>query len=142
MDGTLDHAMMAAALRMIVQRHQALRTTFQQVDGVPQQVVTPAPRLDFKVADVPRGHRLADLIGGEAQRPFNPGSDLPMRVHVWRLSPETSAVLFVFNHMCVEGWSVDIIVREFCAAYAHPPPRTARGRCSSGRLRPLAVNDR
>jgi acyl carrier protein len=118
-DGTLDHAMMAAALRMIVQRHEALRTTFQQVDGAPQQVVTPAPRIDFKVADLPEGHRLADLISGEVQRPFKPGLDLPMRVHVWRLSAETSAVLFIFNHMCVDGWSVDIIVREFCAAYAH-----------------------
>ncbi|MFF9607543.1 condensation domain-containing protein [Streptomyces sp. NPDC014684] len=118
-DGTLDHALMAAALRMVVQRHEALRTTFRQVDGTPQQVVTPAPRLDFNVADVTEADDLADLISGEVRRPFRPSSDLPMRVHVWRLSTETSAVLFVFNHMCVDGWSVNIILREFCAAYAH-----------------------
>ncbi|MFJ7095890.1 condensation domain-containing protein [Streptomyces mirabilis] len=118
-DGTLDHTLMAAALRMVTQRHEALRTTFRLADGVPQQVVTQAPRLDFHVADVTEGDDLADLISGEVRRPFKPGSDLPMRVHVWRLSTESSAVLFVFNHMCVDGWSVDIILREFCAVYAH-----------------------
>ncbi|MFD5035180.1 condensation domain-containing protein [Streptomyces sp. NPDC058405] len=119
LDGEVDHALMAAALRMIVQRHEGLRTNFRQVDGTPQQVVALSPRLDFQVADVAEDDNLVELISSEVQRPFEPGSDLPMRVRLWRLSAESSAVVFVFNHMCVDGWSVNIILREFCTAYAH-----------------------
>ncbi|MFF8618742.1 condensation domain-containing protein [Streptomyces sp. NPDC015350] len=119
LDGEFNHSLMAAALRMVVQRHDALRTTFRQVEGTPEQVVGLSPRLDLKIADVAEGNDLAELINGEVQRPFDPGSDLPMRVRVWKVAPNSSAVVFIFNHMCVDGWSVNIILREFCLAYAH-----------------------
>ena len=40
--GALDRAALARALDRIVARHEALRTTFAQVDGVPEQRIAPA----------------------------------------------------------------------------------------------------
>ncbi|MCP4662355.1 MAG: acyltransferase domain-containing protein, partial [bacterium] len=50
--GRLDRDALARALSEIVRRHEALRTTFDTVDGVPAQVVRPVAGLALPVLDL------------------------------------------------------------------------------------------
>ena len=54
--GALDRAALVRALDRIVARHEALRTTFAQVDGVPEQCIAPAETSRFHLVE----HDLAD----------------------------------------------------------------------------------
>ncbi len=75
--GRLDRAALAASLREVVRRHEALRTTFPEVEGRPVQHVAPAPALALPVvdlADLPAAARDGEvrrLVLQDARRPFD-----------------------------------------------------------------------
>src|SRR3712207_7855745 len=52
--GALDAAALERALGEIVRRHEALRTTFMEVDGSPVQVVSPFGGFVLPVEDLDR----------------------------------------------------------------------------------------
>src|SRR5215213_2582491 len=78
LDGALQVETLHAALQAIVDRHEALRTTFVAVDGSPMQLVAEhqsiwIPMLDL--TDLPRTQRdleAQQLAVAEARRPFDP----------------------------------------------------------------------
>src|SRR6516162_8191410 len=49
--GPLDRAALRRALNRIVERHEALRTTFHSVDGEPVQRITPIEESSFALID-------------------------------------------------------------------------------------------
>jgi len=76
--GPLDAAAFAATLREIARRHEALRTTFPEVDGRPAQRVAATVDLAVPLIDLavlPAGLRQAEtlrLARADAGRPFDP----------------------------------------------------------------------
>ena len=83
--GVLNVEALRRALDVIVERHEALRTTFASLDGVPsQQVSIPRP-VDLRIVDLgawPAAGREAEarrLTGEAAMRPFDLASDLMLR---------------------------------------------------------------
>ena len=74
--GTLDRAALAAALQDLMARHESLRTTFDEVDGVGRQIVHPAGELNLRVVDlpsngVPARDALDRLLLKEYSEPFD-----------------------------------------------------------------------
>jgi arthrofactin-type cyclic lipopeptide synthetase C len=61
--GELDRAALVRALDTLVARHEALRTTFVEVDGVPEQRIAPAEACRFRLAE----HDLAGRADAEAE---------------------------------------------------------------------------
>ncbi|HEX8903859.1 MAG TPA: AMP-binding protein, partial [Longimicrobiaceae bacterium] len=77
LEGALDAAAMERALGEVVRRHDVLRTTFRQVDGVPVQEVSPFAGFALPVeelAHLPEPERIATFrrrSREEAGRPFD-----------------------------------------------------------------------
>jgi hypothetical protein len=75
--GNLNVAALERALNEIVRRHEALRTTFANVDGEPIQIIAPALRIPLRVIDLrhrpvsQRDDEAAALITVEARKPFD-----------------------------------------------------------------------
>src|SRR5687768_14445295 len=75
--GALDEAALERALGEIVRRHEALRTTFREVDGSPVQVIAPFGGFALPVEDLSRlgeADREAAVrrrAGEEARRGFD-----------------------------------------------------------------------
>ena len=73
----VDVAVLERAVNAIVERHEALRTTFVSVDGRPRQRVAPALRVPVAVVDLrdlerrAREAEAARLAAEEAERPFD-----------------------------------------------------------------------
>jgi amino acid adenylation domain-containing protein len=121
--GALDVGTLARAIDGIAQRHEALRTTFGQLDGVPFQVVAPELRLPLPVADLaalPAAEREAEVLRrlrAEGERPFDLARGSLLRVLLLRLGDGEWALVFNFHHTVSDGWSIDVFVRELAALY-------------------------
>jgi amino acid adenylation domain-containing protein len=121
--GVLDVDAMERALTEIVRRHEVLRTTFSQVNGEPQQIISPAESFRLPVIDLshmPDEERLAEmrrLTSEEAVRPFDLLRGPLLRVTLLRTGPEEHTTLLTQHHIVSDGWSTGILIREVAALY-------------------------
>ncbi|MET0395519.1 MAG: condensation domain-containing protein, partial [Longimicrobiaceae bacterium] len=119
--GALDLAALRAGLDTLVRRHETLRTTFAQHDGVPVQVVHPPapvalPLVDLRGAPDATG-RAERLAAQEARRPFDLERGPLLRSILLRLGDEDHVLLFTLHHIVSDGWSRGVLVREISALY-------------------------
>jgi amino acid adenylation domain-containing protein len=132
--GALNIVALAQSINAIIQRHEALRTTFIAVEGRPAQVIAARLRICMPVADLrtldapahaDATHRLIDK---EAQRPFDLAHGPLLRTTLLRLADETHILLLTMHHIVADGWSLAVFLRELAALYAA---------CASGQQPPL-----
>src|SRR6185312_349196 len=122
--GDLDPAALAASLREVVSRHEALRTTFGiGAQGEPvQRIATPAvslPLLDLSgLPEASREQEARRLARDEAARPFDLARGPLLRGLLARLSRRDHRVLLTLHHIVSDGWSSGILVRELAALYS------------------------
>ncbi|HEY0607972.1 MAG TPA: amino acid adenylation domain-containing protein, partial [Herpetosiphonaceae bacterium] len=122
--GRLDVAALKRSLDTIVERHEALRTTFTTLnDGQPVQVITPAQALPLPLTDLealpeaerePMARRLATE---EVQRPFDLAQGPLLRVSLLYLGAEEHVLLLTMHHIVSDGWSMGVFVRELVTLY-------------------------
>src|SRR5215813_4132305 len=119
--GPFDVAAMEYALTEVVRRHQALRTVFQAVDGVPRQFVRPAgpvrlPVQDVSAQDDPVSE--ADRVARrQARLPFDLEADLMIRPHLVRLGPADHRLCLTLHHIACDGWSLGLLGAELSVCY-------------------------
>ena len=136
-EGRLDVAILERGINELVSRHEALRTRFAVVEGVPVQQAVWEFALTLPVVDVPpvaEGNGFAEALRRateEAGRPFDLAADQP-----------PARVLLAIRHTIYDGESIATLMRELVALYS----AFAEGRVSP--LEPLptqyidAVNKR
>lgn len=121
-DGALDPFALERALRVIIARHEILRTTFTAgADGIPSQHVSPEPRVEFvseAVGDGANGWLRAERrMHEEGRRPFDLATEPPIRARLFGVAPELHLFLVVFHHIACDGWSVGVFLGELDQAY-------------------------
>ena len=127
--GPLDVDRLAAALTEVVARHEVLRTTYQDREGVGVAVTHPAEPVAIAVHDV-RGadqdRLVAEHAHTESTTPFDLGRPPMVRARVLRLADEEWLLLVTVHHLAADGGSVAILLDEVLAGYAGrpvaPPP--------------------
>ncbi|HEU0052123.1 MAG TPA: amino acid adenylation domain-containing protein, partial [Longimicrobium sp.] len=122
--GVLDTPALERALGEVVRRHEALRTTFGEVDGSPVQVIAPFSGFALPVEDL-SGFGEADReaaarrrAGEEARRAFDLSAGPLFRATLLRLGAEDHALLLTMHHAVSDGWSMGVLFRELSALYA------------------------
>jgi len=121
--GRLDAGALGDALRRVVRRHEALRTTFVSIDGEPVQVIHPeAAEPPLAVVDLcglpaPEGAEVERLARAEASRPFDLERGPLLRTVLVRLGPELHLLLLTVHHLVSDGWSMGVLIREVSALY-------------------------
>lgn len=119
LEGRLRDATVEQAFQLLVDRHEALRTTIEEIDGVPHQRVW--QHFPFKLGTIdmsrlPSEQRLAavDQIARNDARKLLPLDERPpLRLQLIRLDDETAILLTNFHNIIVDGWSVGVLMREF-----------------------------
>ncbi|MEU0518088.1 non-ribosomal peptide synthase/polyketide synthase [Streptosporangium sp. NPDC006007] len=116
--GALDTGALHRALRDVAGRHEALRTVFAEREGEPYQLIMPEaetwPRLT--VEDCPR-EELDARIGAAVGRPFDLGTELPLRAAVFRVAPDDHVVAIVLHHITTDEWSDRPFLTDLGTAY-------------------------
>ncbi|MEV5427837.1 non-ribosomal peptide synthase/polyketide synthase [Streptomyces sp. NPDC052701] len=117
--GALDRAALARALDLVVERHEALRTTFDESDGRPVQTVHPAGPVPLPVRDLtaPDARALDAQLLAEYSRPFDLRTGPLLRALLLRESDTAHVLLLTAHHIVTDGWSMGVVLQELCAAY-------------------------
>ncbi len=123
--GPLDLDALQRALRMLVARHETLRTAFVERDGVPYQVVSapdaPGARRVAEIVRIELAERteegVRNLVAAEARTPFRLADGALMRVVAARLADDDHALVVTMHHIVSDGWSVDVLVDELGRLY-------------------------
>jgi len=121
--GRLDPGILQRTLAETLRRHEALRTAFPAVRGLPVQVVAPpgpAPLTRVDLRPLPRADRearLRELCREQGRRPFALDRAPLARFLLVRLDTEDHLLLPVVHHLVADGWSFTVFSREFAALY-------------------------
>lgn len=119
----VDEEILARSLNIVVQRHEALRTTFQMRNGEPMQIVVSSLEIALPVInlqDVPAERREAEeqrLASEELQRPFDLERGPLLRAILLKLAPEEALLLLTIHHIVIDGWSIGVLLRELISVY-------------------------
>ncbi|MET9660090.1 non-ribosomal peptide synthase/polyketide synthase [Streptomyces sp. NPDC006510] len=117
--GALDAGALRRALADVVDRHQSLRTTFPEVDGVPcQHVLSAADAAPPMPVVVTTEERLPGELAAEAGRGFDLAAEPPLRATLFALAPEEHVVLLLVHHIAGDRWSLAPLAGDLAAAYA------------------------
>ncbi|MFI6348457.1 amino acid adenylation domain-containing protein [Streptomyces sp. NPDC050560] len=117
--GPLDEGALRATLAALVERHDALRTTFTEIDDEPYQVV--APRLDIALAPEDGGgdrDRERAWLSALDTAPFDLEHGPLVRFGLLRHSPTEHVLMTVVHHAVADGLSLVRLLGELGRIYA------------------------
>ncbi|MEX0916344.1 MAG: amino acid adenylation domain-containing protein [Wenzhouxiangellaceae bacterium] len=121
--GEFDRGAFEGAIRTIMERHEALRTSFVEQDGHTFQLIrecgeAPVTFLDLSAfPESEREHHVQQMTRADARAPFDLGRDVLLRVTVLKLDHNTHVVLANMHHIASDGWSMGIFFRELGILY-------------------------
>ncbi len=125
--GSFDIAAADGAFSQIVERHEALRTVYLSQDGEPVQRINPARPFNIEYVDLSHLPLLMQkqqsdtLIAQCSNSVFDLSKDLMMHVLFINVSPldgmNQGWLLINTHHIASDGWSSDILLREFALLY-------------------------
>ncbi|MBM7114473.1 amino acid adenylation domain-containing protein [Archangium primigenium] len=122
--GTLDVSALGTSLDTLIERHEALRTSFEEESGGEvSQVVHPARPLSPRRVDLSglspaeREQELRALCTAEVSAPFVLSQPGLLRATLFVLGPTEHVLLLVLHHLIADGWSVGVLTRELAVLY-------------------------
>ncbi|MCB0564418.1 MAG: amino acid adenylation domain-containing protein [Phaeodactylibacter sp.] len=129
--GRLDTAALERAFALLFERHEILRTRFVAVNGEGRQVVDPAGgfKLPMQDARAWSEEQIREHIQAHAGRVFDLENERLLQVELLQMGAEEWLLLFNMHHIISDGWSMEVLVREWSRLYEA---------CRQGVAEPLA----
>jgi amino acid adenylation domain-containing protein len=121
--GPLDVDILRQALIHEMNRHEALRATFNADAGIPYQVVRESAVDALTVEDLTglaapaREEAVQHALREEADQPFDLRSGPLYRFRLLRTGPQEHVLWFCFHHIVTDGWSSGILYDELPEVY-------------------------
>lgn len=121
--GALQPALLEQGLNEIIQRHEALRTTFHTKDGQPFQVIAPSLIFSLTMKDLttlPESEReiaLQSFAIEEARTLFHLSEGPLVRATLLRLNTVEHVLLLTQHHIISDAWSLGIWLQEIGVLY-------------------------
>lgn len=123
LSGAISPDKIRRALHRLVDRHEALRASFDD-DGARMHLRSALPfvfpLVDFSAEPdaARREDSLRQLIAQDSSTPFALPSGPLFRATIALLAPDSAAVLLTAHHVICDGWSLDVLIHNFCAFYS------------------------
>ena len=114
-EGKISPEKMKKALTRLLERHEALRTSFSVIDGEIVQVIHENAEFEFQVTDT--GLAVIDAAYIDAQmrefvRPFALEEVPLVRIHRLNSTQEKSVMLFDVHHIVFDGFSENVLLHD------------------------------
>ena len=126
-EGEFDTVAAEQSIAQIVERHESLRTVFEERSEGLVQVVRETADFSLKVYELDRlssadrETKLAQLIQEDRDRVFDLSQDLMIRAGYVKLSSDSDTsrgiLLFNMHHIASDGWSMGLLMDEFISRY-------------------------
>ncbi|TCP54483.1 amino acid adenylation domain-containing protein [Tumebacillus sp. BK434] len=124
LEGQLNQDAFSRAFRMVMERHPILRTAFfwedleKPLQVVGKEVELPLRVLDWSGMQTDVQHaRAADFSRKDRLEPFTFTEAPVMRVTLIRFDEQTHSLVWTFHHILLDGWSIQLILKELWALY-------------------------
>ncbi|NRN65836.1 hypothetical protein GC106_30510, partial [Kibdelosporangium sp. 4NS15] len=121
LSGALSVDALRTALNTLAERHEALRTTFDSVDGRGVQVIAPTGGIPLSTAEASSVDEIDALVTAELRTPFDLRHGPLARALLIRLADDDHVLLLNQHHIVTDGWSIRVLVDELVELYAHGP---------------------
>ncbi|MEU4646205.1 amino acid adenylation domain-containing protein [Nocardia fluminea] len=115
-DGALDIAALRAALDDVVARHESLRTTFPEHEGVPYQVVHPAAPVPLTVREI-AADQLTETLAEIAGYHFTLDGEPLIRAELLVLDADAHVLSLLVHHIVADHASFGVLLDDLTAAY-------------------------
>jgi hypothetical protein len=114
----LDTPSLQRALARLADRHDMLRSTFQQTAGALERRLHPGPALAFERCEAPdlSGGALRELARATLNRPFALDEATFRFVH-FGLSERRSMLVMAAHHIATDAWSNWVLIRDLLELY-------------------------
>ena len=131
LEGELDPDRLATALAEVIDLHQSLRTRFSQCPGMraPLQVIseslerTQLPLTDLEFSVSGQNDELKRIALQERKTPWDLEHGTAVRAQLIRLELSRHVLLLTVSALCADSTSLDVLLKDFAAAYAAPGQR-------------------
>ena len=120
LEGALDTAAMLRAWGRLVKRHDVLRLTLAPADELPNiGIIHQDKFIDAECIELTGDdqQRLIQIQETDLQSPFNLEKTPLVRLRVGQLNKQKHVVLIAEHHLIIDGWSNQILLREFAYFY-------------------------
>ncbi|MDQ1352813.1 MAG: hypothetical protein QG657_3119, partial [Acidobacteriota bacterium] len=123
-EGNLDKKRLAKAFKALIKRHEALRTSFVNIQSAPVQKVHPADEVKFEIevltnsggAEYENQEEVNELIKSFI-RPFNLSEAPLLKVGLMAIEQDKHILACDMHHIISDGVSITILVKEFAHFY-------------------------
>ncbi|TCJ94307.1 non-ribosomal peptide synthetase [Nocardia alba] len=115
-DGDLDIAALRAALDDVVARHESLRSTFPEHEGLPYQVVHPAAPVPLPVREI-AADQLTEALAEIAGYHFTLDGESLIRAELLVLDADTHVLSLLVHHIVADHASFGVLLDDLTAAY-------------------------
>jgi hypothetical protein len=116
-DGGLDIERLSHAMNLVAAAHESLRTAFRMEGGLLVRDVADAAGVPVEVHPADDRDDVAWIQ--EQLKPFDVSRAPLVRVVIRRYRDARCLVLFVVDHIVMDGWSMRVMLDEIGEAYAH-----------------------
>ncbi|MDJ0836306.1 MAG: amino acid adenylation domain-containing protein [Acidobacteriota bacterium] len=121
LDGALCLDLLHGSLQGILNRHEILRTRYEEAGGLPLQIIEPEVRLNLPLIDLvvldDAPERAQEIAAAEAHRPFDLKTAPMLRCLLIRLQADRHILVATMHHIASDGWSTGLLVNELSTSY-------------------------
>jgi pristinamycin I synthase-3/4 len=121
--GELDEKALERALNAIIERHESLRTHFEEVDGQPVQIVEPQVTVPLTTVDLTgldeldQLRHVTEILKQEWREPFDFSRAPLLRLRLIKFADRDHVLVRTVHHVAWDGWSEEIFNRELGQFY-------------------------
>ncbi|AML57741.1 Malonyl CoA-acyl carrier protein transacylase [Serratia rubidaea] len=122
-DGEFQPTLAERAFRLLIARHEPLRTVFTEEENEVLQVIRPAFSFQLDQVDLSlltageRQQAMQAAAVRDAQQAFDLSTDVLLRAAFLRTGASEGALLVTVHHIAADGWSMGVLIEEFRTLY-------------------------
>ena len=117
MEGALDSAALGRAIQELVNRHEALRTTFIAIDGEPHQVIHPSLEMQLILITASSEDEARVAVSRAVHATFDLGTGPMMHATLVKVRNDAHVLVLCIHHIATDGWSMQVLTRELSMLY-------------------------
>ncbi len=116
--GRFDHVLLEKAFRKVIDKHETLRTNFVEFKGFPYQVIKSSKETFFKIDRFfVDDSKIKRELEEYANQEFDLKEETLVRLGMFETSTGDSLLLFVTHHIMMDGWSLEVMIKEVVEYY-------------------------
>lgn len=117
--GQLDAKRLEAAVNMVVEKHESLRTVFKEVNGNPVQIIQPMETalIEIEKHAVDATESLQEFLVADWSRSFDLQNGPLLRCALIETKDNT-ILSFNMHHIISDGWSINVLFADVTKAYS------------------------